>query len=355
MTSQLDIMLVASVTAAACAILGVFLVLRRSAMLSDAISHAILPGLVIGFFITESLHSPLLLVGAALTGVLTVALIEAISQTQRVKQDAAIGLVFPILFSIGVIMISRYAGDVHMDQDAVLLGALEFVWLDRLVVAGQDLGPKALWTMGGVLLVLNTAFVTVFFKELKLSTFDKGLAATLGFAPTVLSYVLMSLVSVTAVSAFDAVGSILVVALMIGPAATAYLLTDRLPVLLGLSVALGVASALGGYGMARVFDVNIAGSAATVVGLLFTLVVPRSRPSGAFWPRYAGAPGSAAPLPRRCSSSTCFTTRARRPRRASAAPSTSRSTFAGRPRWQSAPCPPRSATGTWSSVKTASG
>ena len=268
MTPQIEIQLITAVTAAACALVGVFLVLRRSALLSDAISHAILPGIVVAFFWTGSLSSPLLLVAAAATGVLTVAAIEAVSRTRLVRTDAAIGLVFPALFSIGVVLIARYAGDVHLDTDAVLLGDPAFAWIDRFDAFGRDLGPVALWRMGAVLAVV-VVFVGVFYKELKLTTFDAALAAALGFAPAALNYAFVAVVSVVAVGAFDVVGSILVVALMVAPPSAALLLSDRLPRVLGLSVGIGVASALGGYALARALDASIAGSMAVVAGLLF--------------------------------------------------------------------------------------
>ena len=267
---QLEIQMIAVVVAAACALPGTFLVLRKMAMMSDAISHAILPGIVVVFFLTQDLTSPLLILGATLTGVLTVALVELLNRTRLVKEDAAIGLVFPALFSIGVILIAHYAGDVHLDVDAVLLGELAFAPFNRFTVGGYDLGPKALFVMGGIGL-LNAAFLTLFYKELKLVTFDAGLAAALGFVPGALHYALMALVSVTAVGAFDAVGSILVVALMIGPPATAYLLTDRLAWMIVLGVALGTVSAVGGFWMAHALDASIAGSMATMVGVVFVL------------------------------------------------------------------------------------
>lgn len=266
---QVEILLVGSVVAAACALAGVFLVLRRLALVSDAISHAILLGIVLAFFLTHDLASPLLVVGAAATGVLTVWLIELLVRTRRLKEDASIGLVFPVLFSIGVILISRYAGHVHLDVDAVLLGELAYAPLDRLTLLGLAL-PKALWLMSGIL-VLNAVFIALLYKELQLSTFDAGLAAALGFAPALLHYGLVTMVSVTAVGAFDAVGSILVVALMIAPPATAYLLTHRLGPLIGLSVLIGVLSAVGGYFVAHLLDTNIAGAMAGFSGLLFAL------------------------------------------------------------------------------------
>ncbi len=269
---QFEIQLVAAVVAAACALLGVFLILRKMAMISDVISHAILPGIVLAFFVTNDLNSPLLIAAAALTGVVTVFLVELFKQTRLVKEDAAMGLVFPILFSIGVVLITQFAGDVHLDMDSVLLGELAFAPFDRLIVAGQDWGPVSLYTMLAILIV-SGVFIALFYKELKITTFDSGLAATLGFMPLALHYGLMTLVSVTAVGAFDAVGSILVVALMIGPGAAAYLLTDRLSIMLVLSVCLGIVSAVAGYWLAHMMDASIAGSMALMMGLLFTVVL----------------------------------------------------------------------------------
>jgi manganese/zinc/iron transport system permease protein len=226
---------------------------------------------VIGFFITQDISSPILVVAAALTGVLTVSLVEILNRTRLVKEDAAIGLVFPALFSMAVVLISRYAGDVHLDTDAVLLGELAFAPFDRFAPFGTDIGPRGFYVMGGILLI-NLLFIVLFFKELKIATFDAGLAATLGFAPAILHYILMGLVSVTAVRAFDNVGSILVVALMIVPPVSAYMLTDRLPRMIGLSALIGAVGAVGGYWLARALDASIAGSMATASGIIFALV-----------------------------------------------------------------------------------
>lgn len=270
MSASLEIQLIAAVVAAACALPGVFLVLRSMAMLADAISHTVLLGIVLAFFLVQDLQSPWLLLGAAAMGVLTVSLVELLHRTQLVKQDAAIGLAFPALFSLAVILISRFARGVHLDVDMVLLGELAFAPFDRQLLFGLDL-PHALVTMGAILL-LNLGFIVLFYKELKLSTFDAGLAATLGFAPALLHYGLMTLVSVTAVGAFDAVGAVLVVAFMVTPAAAAYLLTDDLRKMLALSVVIGIAGAIGGYWLARGLNANIAGSMATVTGLIFVAV-----------------------------------------------------------------------------------
>ncbi len=267
-TPQVEIQLIAVVVAVSCALPGTFLVLRRMAMMSDAISHAILFGIVLAFFVVRDLSSPFLVVAAALTGVLTVSLVELLNRTGLVREDAAIGITFPALFSIGVILVARYAGSVHLDTDSVLLGELAFAPFNRLTVAGYDIGPKAFYLMAGIMF-LNILFIAVFYKELKLATFDAGLASVLGFLPGFLHYALMALVSVTAVGAFDAVGSILVVALMIAPPTTAYLLVDRLSLMLVLSAILGAASAVSGYWIAHVLDASIAGSMAGMAGLFF--------------------------------------------------------------------------------------
>lgn len=270
-SAQIEIQLIASVVAMACAIPGVFLVLRRMALISDAISHSILPGIVVGFFITQDLNSPLLIILAALTGVITVILVEMIQKTGLVKEDTAIGLVFPTLFSIGVIMIAKNASDVHLDIDAVLLGELAFAPFDRFLISGMDMGPKSLWVMGSILLI-SIALLIMFFKELKVSTFDAGLSSALGISPIVMHYGLMSMSSITIVGAFDAVGAILVVALMIAPAATAYLLTTDLKKMIGLSILFGVFSAIAGYWLANILDASISGSMTTVLGIVFFLV-----------------------------------------------------------------------------------
>ncbi|MBX2828127.1 MAG: metal ABC transporter permease [Flavobacteriaceae bacterium] len=270
-TPQIEIQLIAAVVAVACAIPGVFLVLRKMALISDAISHSILPGIVLGFFLTHDLNSPWLILLAAITGVITVVLVEAIQKTGLVKEDTAIGLVFPALFSIGVILIAKNANDVHLDVDAVLLGELAFAPFDRLELFGTDVGPKSLWVMGTILLC-TLVLLFLFFKELKVSTFDAGLSSALGISPIVMHYGLMSVSSITVVGAFDAVGAILVVALMIAPAATAYLLTSDLKKMLGFSILFGVASAILGYWVANLLDASISGAMTTVLGLVFLSV-----------------------------------------------------------------------------------
>ncbi len=270
-SAQLEIQMILSLVAVACAIPGVFLVLRKMALISDAISHSILPGIVLGFFITQDLASPLLILMATLTGVLTVVLVEYIQKTGLVKEDTAIGLVFPSLFSLGVILIARNAGDVHLDVDAVLLGEVAFAPFDRWTYQGIDLGPKSLWMIGSILLV-SISLLFLFFKELKIATFDAGLAASLGFTPVGIHYGLMTVSSVTTVGAFDAIGAILVVAFMIVPAACVYLLTNNLKKMLIYAALLSVLASITGYWIAHFLDASIAGTIATVLGLVFFII-----------------------------------------------------------------------------------
>lgn len=279
---QIEIQIIACLVAISCIIPGVFLMLRRMALITDAISHAILPGIVLGFFITHNMKSPLLILMATISGVLMVILIGYIQKTELVKEDTAIGLVFPMLFSIGVILISQYANDVHLDTDMVLLGELAFAPLDRLIINDYDLGSKSIWVMGSIL-ILNLSLVLLFFKELKISTFDKELAKTLGFSPVIIHYGLMSMASITTVGAFDTVGAILVIAFMITPSATAYLIYKDLKKIIQLAMVIGCSSAIVGYWIAHSIDTSIAGSITTVLTAIFLGVYLFSRENGLLW------------------------------------------------------------------------
>jgi manganese/zinc/iron transport system permease protein len=268
MSPTLVILLVGSCVAASCALVGSFLVLRKMSLLGDAISHAVLPGIAIAFLVTGDRAALPMVLGAGALGLITVMLVELFNRSRRLREDASIGVVFPALFSLGVILISRYAAQVDLDLDCVLYGEIAYAPWDTLTVGGSDLGPKALW-VNGVILLVNLLFVFFLYKELKLSTFDAGIAASLGFSPVVLHYLLMSAVSMTVVGAFESVGAILVVAMLVVPPATAYLLTERLGWMIGLAVALGIASALAGYALARWLDCSIAGAMASVAGAAF--------------------------------------------------------------------------------------
>lgn len=261
----LQIILTGALVGIAASLLGTFLVLRKNAMLADAISHSIVFGIVTVWLLTHVASGPVQLLGAALTGVLTVFLTELLASTRRVKDDAAIGLVFPALFSIGVLLLNIYARDVHVDTHTVLLGEIGFVWLDTMALAGHEVPVALVWM--SVVTLINAAFVIGFYKELKLTTFDPMLASALGFAPGLLFYALLMLTSVTAVAAFDAVGAVLFIAFVIVPPAAAYLLTDRLAWMLILGMIIAIASSVLGYVLAVRLDVSIGGMMALMTGV----------------------------------------------------------------------------------------
>ncbi len=276
MTAALEIQLIAALTAAACAIPGVFLVLRKMSMVSDSITHTILLGIVLAFLLTEDLSSPLLMIGAALMGPVTVWLTELLTKTRLLSEDSATGMVFPLLFSIAVILITKYAGNAHLDTDSVLLGELAFAPFDRLIMNGVDIGAKGVY-ISIALLIINIVFTALFFKELTLVSFDPILAAVTGFSPTVIHYALMTTASLTAVGAFEAVGSVLVTAFMIAPAAAAYLLTKNLKKMLFLAAFIGGISGILGYQAAAILEVSIAGTMACFCGIFFLLAFIYSR------------------------------------------------------------------------------
>ncbi|WP_336166130.1 metal ABC transporter permease [Fusobacterium polymorphum] len=271
MSAGLTIQLIAILISVACSLLGVFLVLRSMSMLTDAISHTILLGIVLSFFITHKLDSPLLIVGATLVGLLTVYLVELITDTNLVKEDAAIGIVLSVLFSIAVVLISKYTANIHLDIDTVLLGEIAFAPFHTEEIFGFKIASGII--NGFSILILNLLVITIFFKEIKISIFDRALALTLGLLPEVFNYLLMSLVSVTAVVSFDIVGATLMISFMIGPAATAYMISKNLRRMLIYSALIGAISSILGYHLAVFLDVSISGSIAVVIGVIFFVVL----------------------------------------------------------------------------------
>ena len=255
----------------ACGTLGCFLVLRRMSMLGDAISHAILPGLAIAFFLTHSREPLAMLAGALGVGVLTAVLSHGLSRWGRVPEDAAMGVVFTALFALGVVLISLVARDVDLDPGCVLYGLIEFVPFDTVRIAGWEAPRSLAWL--SLILVINTALITLFFKELRIVCFDPFLATTMGISATVVHYCLMTGVAATCVASFEAVGSILVVAMLVAPGATAHLLTDRLSRMVWIAAALAALSAIIGYALAVWLNTSVAGMISTVAFALFIAAV----------------------------------------------------------------------------------
>ena len=267
------------ITSLACAVLGVFLVLRRLSMVSDAISHSVLLGIVIGYFVTKDIGSVFLIIGASLFGVLTTFCIELLIKSKRVTEDASVGIIFPLFFSVAVILITRYARNVHLDTEIVLIGEIILAPLHRINFLGFSL-PKALVQMSFVLLI-NIVFITVFFRKLKISSFDPVYATVAGIAGAVLHYSFMALVSFTAVSAFESVGAILAIAFFISPAASAYLISKDLKITILLACVYAVFNSFIGYFLAVKFNVSMSGMCAVVSGITF-LITMSVYPGGIF-------------------------------------------------------------------------
>ncbi len=266
------IILVGSLIAVSCAILGSYLILRKMAMVGDAISHAVLPGIVIAYLLSGSRETLPMLLGAAFLGVLTTILIELFYKKARLQIDASIGITFTWLFAIGIILISLFAGQVDLDQDCVLYGEIAYVPLDLWVTeSGYNMGPRTVWIASGLLLLI-VLFIWKGYKGLFITTFNEEFAKALGIGVAFWHYALMGAVSLTTVVSFESVGAILVVALLIVPPATAYLITTNLKKMLVLASIFGILSAFGGYYLAAAINGSIAGAMATVAGILFGIV-----------------------------------------------------------------------------------
>lgn len=274
------IVVVGVLAALSCALLGNFLVLRRLSMMGDAISHAVLPGLAIAFLVTGARASLTMFIGAAIAGVLTAVFTQWISKFGNVDRGASMGIVFTTLFALGLILIVQAADYVDLDPGCVLYGAIEMTPLDvawRPEVFGAVLEvPRAVIVLAAVT-VLNVCFVFIFYKELRISSFDPELATTMGINSNLMHYLLMILVAMTTVAAFEAVGSIIVIAMLIAPPAAAYLLTDRLAVMIAISAVLAVLSAVLGHVSALFVpawigyeSISTSGMMAVMSGIIFT-------------------------------------------------------------------------------------
>lgn len=263
------IVLTASLVGFSCGLIGVFLILRKNAMMADAISHTVLLGIVVAFIITKEVSGIYMVMGGILAGLLTAYLVQWLHSLD-VQHDASMGIVFTTLFAIGVILIATSTGNAHLDIQHALMGEITFIPFNTMTVPLIGEVPKATVLLSVVLIVV-LFFIIAFYKEWKITSFDPALAASLGIPVLFLHYLFMSLVSVTTVASFDAVGAIMVVAMLITPAASAYLWTDRLSIMLVLSSLFGILSAFIGYYIAAWIDTSISGSMAFATGLLFII------------------------------------------------------------------------------------
>ena len=272
--NDLWVIAVGAMTNVACALVGCYLVLRRMSLLGDAISHAVLPGLVVAFVLAGSLNVFYMFLGALAVGLLTALLTQALHRAGGVPEDASMGVVFTSLFALGVILIRRFAHQVDLDPDCVLNGLLEFVAFNLVEIGPYEL-PRAMLSIGPVL-ALNVLFILVFWKELLVGAFDPALATSMGFRAGLMHYLLMALVALTTVASFEQVGSILVVAMLIVPGATAHLLTDRLSRMLWIAAGIGAGTAVLGHYAALWLNTNTAGTMAMILGLAYLAAVVAS-------------------------------------------------------------------------------
>lgn len=261
------ILLTASLVGLSCGFIGALLILRRMAMMADAISHTVLLGIVVAYLVTRQLSGVHMLIGAMIAGLLTAVLVQWF-HSRGVQQEAAIGVVFTTLFAIGVVLIATKVGNAHLDINHTLMGEITFIPWEKIRLPWIGVIPEAVFILTLVLLVIVAA-ILCFYKEWKITSFDPALAASLGIPVVLMHYVFMGLVSITTVASFDAVGAIMVVAMLITPASAAYLWTDRLSVMLVLSGLFGVLSAFMGYYIAVWLDTSISGSMAFSTGLVF--------------------------------------------------------------------------------------
>ena len=275
--------LIGTFAAIACALPGNFLILRRQALIGDAISHVVLPGIVAAFLITGTLAAIPMLLGAA---VIAVILIEAVKRLGGIEPGAAMGVVFTTLFAGGVLLLEQSdASSVHLDVEHALMGNLESLIWFKATGWESLLDPVALATLPhelprmAVVCVLVIILMLVFWRWLKISTFDEGFAQALGIPVAALGIGLVITAAIAAVAAFDAVGSIIVIAMFICPPAAARLMTNQLEVQVWWSVFFAVLSAVMGYVFAGYGPlwfgsqnaVSAAGMIATVSGIVLGL------------------------------------------------------------------------------------
>ncbi len=274
------VIIIASLVAINCSLIGSYLVLRKLAMMGDAIAHSVLPGIVIAFLLAGSRTSLVVLIGAGSVGIVATLLMEFLHGQVRLQPDAAIGVNFTWLFALGIILISLFSKKIDLDPDCILYGEIAYAPLDTWVgPGGIDLGPRAVYILA-VLLLANLSFILISYKELSITTFDPAFSTSIGMNTTLWHYLLMGATSFTTVAAFEVVGAILVVALLVVPPATAYLLTQRLHNMLGIASLVGILTALGGYYLAVWVNGSIAGAMATTAGFFFlvTFLVQQWRP-----------------------------------------------------------------------------
>lgn len=272
MSNAAWIILIGSLVGISSSLVGVFLVIKRLSMLGDAISHTVLFGIVVAFLVTGSRAPFIMLIGATAVGLLTAYLTSTLNRIGRLQEDASIGVTFTWLFAVGVILISAYAGQVDLDQDCVLYGEIALAPFDTVTLFNREIGPRSFW----ILLCVTVSvllFVLIGYPKLKTISFDPGLAASLGINIALWHYLLMGFVSLTTVAAFESVGAILVVALLVVPANAAYLVASSLSGMILGSCLISVLSSFLGYYLAVYYDASVSAGIALTSGIIFFLLL----------------------------------------------------------------------------------
>lgn len=264
------ILLTAMLVSTLCAIVGCFLVLRKMSMVGDAISHAVLPGIVLAFMISGQRVGFPLLLGTALAGLFVSFLIEWFNKKAKLQSDAAIGLSFTVLFAIGLILVTSIR-NVDLDQDCVLYGELVYVPLDLIEFFKVDVPQQTLNVFLSLLLV--SVILWLGRRNFFTITFDQNYAIAIGMHTLFWHYLFMGMVSLTTVTCFESVGAVLVVAFLVGPAATAWLLSKSINQMLVVAVISGLLSSLAGYYTAKLLNVSVAGCISAFIGLQFALIL----------------------------------------------------------------------------------
>ena len=268
----------AALVAINAALLGVFLVLRKMSMVGDAISHAVLPGIVVAYYFSGDKTSGLLLFGATLTGVLATLFIDLLSKKAKIQGDASIGITYTLLFALGMIMISGWMqGNVDIDLECVLYGDVALINLDKIVVdENLYIGPRAFYVEAVAFAIIGIALVLAY-KAFKLLSFNVDFGKSLGINTGRLHYFMMALVSLMTVVSFEVVGAVLVVGFLIIPPATAQLITKKLENMLLWACIFGVLSVLIGYYLALQLDISITGAMISVSGIIFFITLTANR------------------------------------------------------------------------------
>lgn len=272
---MLNVLIILIITSICCSLLGVFIVLRKASMLTDAISHTVLLGIVLAYFIVGNLESPLLIIGASVMALITVIIIESLGNTNLVNSSDAIGIVYPILLSISIILISKFFKSTHLDIDAVLMGNIIISSLPTTNIFGVELSVTLVYAIGLVSIIL--VYILLFYKELRISIFDEDFARLIGVPVGFIFYSLMSLTSITAVISFNILGSMLVISYFVAPASIALLFTKELKKTILLTMLFSSISCVIGYTIATKLNISISGMCATINMLLYISAIIYSR------------------------------------------------------------------------------